>query len=326
MGPSRSSRSGFAGFLCALGATGLWGLSFVIPLFLPGVSPWDISLGRYLIFGMVGTLFIARSRVAGVTLTLPQWGWAFVFAATGYYGTYVAMVYAISLSGPALLTLVMGLTPMCVAVIGNMRSREVAFSAFLVPLFLSAAGLALANLSRHGEGLSMRHLGLGLTASFTGLALMSFYLVANIFFLKNNPRIKPLLWANAVGAAAMAFALLALAVKLLLGGGLPWQGTQTSATAFWTGTALLGIGISWFGGVLWNRANALLSPAVAGQCVVFWPISGIIYACILDKKFPAAWEAAGILMVFAGVLWGLAAIAAGSRSRAGAAHPRRPQR
>ena len=309
-----------------MGGTGLWGFSFVIPLFLPGVSPWDISLGRYLIFGIVGAFFIARESAAGAKLTVPQWGWAFLFAATGCYGPYVAMVYAISLSGPALLSLVLGLTPMCVAVIGNMRSREVSFRKFLVPLLLSAAGLTLANLSRHGQGLSMRHLGLGLMASFTALALMTFYLVANIFFLKNNPRIKSLLWANAVGAASMIFALLALALKLLLGGGFPWQSSETSATAFWVGTALLGIAVSWGGGTFWNRANTLLSPAVAGQCVVFWPISGIIYACILDKKLPAAWEAAGILMVFAGVLWGLAAIAAGSRSKEDAVHPRQPWR
>jgi len=194
-----------------------------------------------------------------------------------------------------------------------MRSREIALRKFFMPLLLSCAGLILANLSRYAQGLFLRNLGLGLAASFTALALMTFYLVANIFFLKNNPRIKPLPWANAVGAVTGLFALASLAVKLFLGQGLPWAGTQTSATAFWMGTILLGIGSSWVGGALWNRASALLSPAVAGQCVVFWPISGIIYACIIDKKFPPPWEAAGILMVFAGVLWGLAALRKSNR-------------
>jgi len=321
MNTASPSRGGFsiAGLLCALGGTGLWGVSFVVPLFLPGISPWDISLGRYLIFGIIGVLFTARSIAAGSFFTVRQWGWAFVFAATGCYGAYVAMVYAISLSGPALLALVTGLTPMAVALVGNMRSREIPLRAFLMPLLLSGAGLALTNLARHGQGLSLQNLGLGLAASLTALTLMTFYLVANIFFLKNNPRIKPLPWANAVGAVTLVFALAALMVKLLLHQGLPWAGAQTSAATFWTGTALLGIGSSWIGGALWNRASALLSPAVAGQCVVFWPISGIIYACIIDKKFPAVWETAGILMVFAGVLWGLAALGRRPRPRQGSA-------
>jgi drug/metabolite transporter (DMT)-like permease len=246
-------------------------------------------------------------------LTGRQWATAFVFAATGYYGCYTAMVMAIEAGGAALPTLVMGLTPVSVAVVSNLRTRETSFLSLAGPLVCIGAGLALVNLARHSQGLGGGNLMVCMAASVVALAMLTYYLVANIEFLIRNPGLSPLTWANATGCALLVFALAALGVRLLIGGGLPWEGTPTSATQYAVCCLILGLAVSWLGGVLWNRANALLPPTLAGQCIVFWPLSGIVYAYVLQGAFPGVRETLGMAMVFAGVVWGIKA--AGRRGR-----------
>ena len=207
---ARRGRISPAGLACAAGGASLWGLSFVVPLFMPGISAWDVSLGRYLVFGTLGTFFVLRAKLAGFTLTRSQWIKAFIFAATGYYGCYTALVFAIDLTGPALPTLVMGLTPVSVAVVANLRTREVPFTRMLPSLGVLAAGLLLVNLARHGQGLAADNLWWGMFASLLAQGSLTYYLVANILFLQQNPHIKPLAWANVTGAVLMAFSVCAL--------------------------------------------------------------------------------------------------------------------
>jgi len=110
-----------------------------------------------------------------------------------------------------------------------------------------------------------------------------------------------------LGTVLLGMALAALCVRLLLGLGLPWEGTPTTPAGYFTGCLVLGVGASWLGGVLWNRANATLPAALVGQCIVFWPLSGILFASILQRTWPRPAEAAGMALVFAGILWGLKA-------------------
>lgn len=274
---------------------------------MPGISPWDVSLGRYLVYGILGGTFLLRQHVTGLRLSPSDWSHALLFALTGYYGCYTVLVYAIEAAGPALPTLVMGLTPISVALAGNLRTREVPFQRLLPPLAAIGLGLAAVNLSRHGQALSTGNLGEGLAYSLAALGLLTWYLIANMLFLKRRPQISPLTWANMLGTVLLGLSLAALCVRLLLGKGLPWASAATSTQGYLSGCLVLGMGSSWLGGVLWNKANATLPAAVVGQCIVFWPLSGILFAYILQGALPQPAEAAGMALVFAGILWGLKA-------------------
>jgi len=312
--PARSVDSLGLGY--AFGGASLWGLSFVVPLFMTGISAWDVSLGRYLVFGTIGAAFMLRARASGVVLNRRQWGTAFLFAVTGFYGCYTALVMAIEAGGAALPTLVMGLIPVSVAVVGNLRTRELPFLKLAGPLACIGCGLTLVNLARHSQGLGGGNLVACMVASLAALAMLTHYLVANIEFLIKNPGLSPVTWANATGAALLVFALVGLGARLAIGGGLPWEGTPTSASRYVACCLVLGLAVSWLGGVLWNKANAALPPTLAGQCIVFWPLSGIIYAYALKGEFPGMWELSGMILVFAGVVWGIRA--AGSARSASA--------
>lgn len=301
-----------AGVFYAAGGASLWGVSFIAPLMMPGVSAWDVSLGRYMVFGCLAALLMWRGGGPSRGLTASQWGTAFLFAFMGYYGCYTVLVAAIGIAGVALPTLVMGLTPVSVALAANLKTRETPFRRMAAPLCAIGLGLAAVNLARHGHGLSRADLGWGMAASLTALAMLTYYLVANIVFLKNNQDISPVRWANAVGCASLAFSVAGLAARLALVRATPWEGTATSPGAYVCGSLVLGLLVSWLGGVLWNRATTLLPAGVSGQAIVFWPLSGILYACILQGAPPSPMEAAGMALVFGGVVWGLKAAGRGS--------------
>lgn len=296
------------GLAAAFGGAGLWGLSFVVPVFMPGVTPWDVSLGRYLIYGCIGALLLWRQCAMGARLTRRDWAHAFAFAATGYYGCYTALVYAIEYAGPALPSLVMGLTPVSVVVIGNLRRKEAPFLRLLGPLALIASGLAVVNLTRQGSCLSVYNMEIGLAYSLLALALLTHFLVSNLIFLQRRPHITPMVWADAIGSALLLMALVALLVRLLHGDGPPWTGTSTSFWRYVAGCGTLGFGASWLGGVLWNRASASLPATVVGQCTVFWPLSGVTLAYLVQGRLPSLAEAAGMGLTFLGIIWGLRAI------------------
>jgi len=292
-----------------MGATCLWGLSFVIPVMLPGVTAFDVSLGRYLIYGLLGAALFARQNRFRPRLGRKDMAHALLFAVTGYYGAYTVLVWAIDLIGPAVPTLIMGLTPVSVAVVGNLRCRDLPFSRLIGPLALIGGGLALANLARLGAGTQGRDLGAGLALSLLALAFMTHFLVANLLFLKARPHISPMAWANAIGVSVLALSLVALALRPALFAEPLAQAVGPSPGNYALGCAVLGLGSSWFGAVLWNRANAQLPVAVAGQCIVFWPISGILFAFVVQHRLPGPLEIVGIVLVFAGIFWGLRAFA-----------------
>ncbi len=302
-------RSILPGLAWAAGGTSLWGLSFVVPAMMRGITPWDVSLGRYIVFGLLAALLLALGgRRARPRLKPRDWGAALVFSVTGYYGCYTVMVYAIEVSGVALPTLVMGLSPVSVALAGSLRGGGVSITRLIGPLSLVGAGLGVVNLARHGGGLSVQGFWPGLLLSLLALAMLTHFLVYNQVFLRKRPYLTPVAWSNAMGLTLLGLAVIGLCARLALGGGLPWEGTPTTAWGYGAGCLVLGVGASWLGAVLWSKANLLLPPALCGQSIVFWPLSGLAYGCMLQGRLPSAQEGAGIALVFAGILWGIRAV------------------
>ncbi|MBF0482618.1 MAG: EamA family transporter [Desulfovibrionaceae bacterium] len=167
----------------------------------------------------------------------------------------------------------------------------------------------MANLARLGAGTTGAHTAAGLGLSILALACITHFLVANLLFLKARPHVSPVAWANAIGVSVLAISLAALALRPALLATSFAQAMGPSPGRYVLGCAVLGFGSSWLGAVLWNRANARLPAAVAGQCIVFWPVSGLIFAFIVQRRLPGLMEIAGIALVFAGIVWGLRAFA-----------------
>lgn len=80
--------------------------------------------------------------------------------------------------------------------------------------------------------------------------------------------------------------------------GAAWLGLFAMAVA-------TGIGSAWISAWLWNIASRLLPMALAGQLIVSETLFALLYAFLLDGRWPQAHEAAAIALVIAGVMLGV---------------------
>jgi drug/metabolite transporter (DMT)-like permease len=91
------------GVAAGAGAGLLWGLAFLVPTLLEQVSAVDLTLGRYLVYGLLSAALL-RSR-----LDRDAWRAALFMAVTGHVGYYVLLVVAIGGAGAPLAAIVVGL-------------------------------------------------------------------------------------------------------------------------------------------------------------------------------------------------------------------------
>src|SRR4051794_29549542 len=77
----------------------LWGLAFVVPPQLPGVPALDLTLGRYLVYGLLSAGLLLRELPVVRGLGRREWLAALVFAAAGNVGYYLLLVLAIDQAG-----------------------------------------------------------------------------------------------------------------------------------------------------------------------------------------------------------------------------------
>ncbi len=301
------------GISLAVAAASIWGISFVIPVLLMDWSPLEITLSRYFVYGLVSAAVFLRCRRQFAPLTAREWLRAASLAFTGFFMAYLLLTASIQEIGPAVPTLLMGATPVCVALFGNLIRREFPFTRLMPPLAAIFAGLLVVNLDRYGLSVQAEAtvsgggegLALGLLEALASLAVLTWYFVDNLVFLRSHPHVSPLQWSSALGLLLGLMSLACLPLLLMADSGAETAGR--ALLPFVLGSLVLGIGSSWLGGILWNRACGLLPGSLAGQMIVFWPLSGLVLTYLVESRLPTPAEALGAATALAGVFLGVRA-------------------
>lgn len=289
------------GIVYAVAADLVWGLAFVIPKFLHSYSAVEIAFGRYLTYG-VASLFLFLANKKNV-INIDLWMRALIFAFCGNIGYYYFLVLAIKLTGATIPTLVIGLLPITISLYGNWLNREFSFTKILPSLGLLLSGIVIFNYSQVVSNKQELNY-YGVVCSLIALAFWTWYGVANALFLKDNPQITPTDWANVVGVATLG-----LLSFLIMISGLFYSESFTmykfydySNLGFWVGSTILGIIVTWVGGIFWNKASQLLPVTLAGQMIVGETIFGLAYGYLVEVRMPYYLEWFGIIIVIGGVL------------------------
>ena len=298
------------GVSCALGAGMLWAIAFVAPLLLPDFSPVEITAGRYLFFGLSSLMML--SLLDGRALTrMPPWLWAKALWLTliGNVGYYACLTAAMRLSGVVLPTLIIGILPVTVALVGNVRNKEIAFKKLFPPIAIILTGLLLVH-TAETRGVAVANVdfryAVGLGLATCALVLWTWYGVANALHLKAHPELPSITWASMTGLATLP--ILAAAGGLVAAFGYdPRLDTtaERNVVGFLVISAIIGILSSWVATWLWNRASTELPTALAGQLIVFETIAALAYAFLLEGRVPSLGALAGSAFLIAGVLWGI---------------------
>jgi drug/metabolite transporter (DMT)-like permease len=290
-----------SGIAAGLGAGALWGLVFVAPRMMPGLSAVDVASGRFLVYGLVSLIAmvwtgggITRVKLPTATQALAALG----LSVLGFTGYYLVLVRAIQDAGVEVPTLIIGLIPLWVMLLG--KPKGLRWATLLPGGGLTALGLGLMVQSELAAAqLDAAHFWRGIAFAVLAMALWTAFSLLNAAWLKRHPEILATDWANWLGVAT---GLGAFGVFLLAGSDaitlLKQDGWMFNATL----CIALGIGSAWLATILWNIASQRLDASLCGQLIVSETLFALLYAFVWDGHWPGLAQAGAAVLFSLGIL------------------------
>lgn len=292
------ARSTLLGIGASIAAGALWGLVFLAPELAPGFLPIQLSAGRYLAYGLVAALLIypAWGRLRR-HLGWPAWRTLIWLSLTGNIVYYLFLANAVRLGGVAMASIVIGLLPIAVTLVGSRDRHAVPLRRLLPSLLLSGAGLACIGwdaLSASGAGSPA-----GLACAFGALVSWTVFAVHNSRWLARIEGVSPHEWNLLVGVVTGLMAL-ALAVPAFVLA--PGEHTLPAWMRFGALVTAVAILCSVAGNALWNHASRALPLSLMGQMIVFETIFAALYGFLWEARWPSGFETAALSLLVAGVI------------------------
>jgi len=323
-----AARARKRGVLACLAAGAIWGGIFVGPRMLPQFDAPTFSLARYLCFGLLSAVLFGWGRrgalvpgSAGATSegrpSLRDMAMAAWLGLIGNLLYFIALVTAIQRTGIAYASLIVGLLPVTTTLAADWMERRSGAQPFaahrlLWPLAVIAAGVAAVNAdlfvsSPATPALGLGAIAVGIVAAFLALAAWTVYAVHNTRYLRAHPHLGVGGWATLQGIGTLfwvGIAWLLWTVLAASGGAEPPQiGSALNSPVFLGWILFLGFGASWLGTALWNFGSRALPATLSGQMIVFETVFGLLYGFLFEWRLPHPLEAAGIVLLLAGVVW-----------------------
>lgn len=294
------------GIVFALTACLIWGLIFVVPLYMEGYTSLEVAMGRYVVYSLISLcIFLKKS----FKLPLAIWikGLSFSFFST--FGYYLLLILGIRDASAQMAALIVGLAPITISFYGNLKKRETGFRYLLLPAILIIAGLLTINLPQLNQTEEPANYLIGIAASFGSLIVWTWYVVANADFLKTNRDVASSDWSTIIGTTSLFWVILIGGMATL---SFPeyfniqkFISSDTELFNFISGSLILGVLCSWLGAYLWNRASLYLPVSFAGQLTLFETIFGILYVYLLSQSLPPLSEVIGLALFFIAILYAI---------------------
>ncbi|MYM37774.1 DMT family transporter [Duganella qianjiadongensis] len=316
------------GVLCGLLAGAMWGLVFVAPAYLTAFTPLELACGRYIAYGLIsaGLLF---NRLPALLRRLDRADMIALVkhALAGNIVYYMLLAMGVKLAGVAATSLIIGVLPISVTLLGKNDHGSVPLRQLALPLLLVAAGIGCINLDvfSHQSAASgpLAYKLAGVLCATGALLCWTWYSVDNARYLKRNPHYSSGEWSALYGVSsgliALAIALVALA---LFHADVTGAGAQASGRdwgLFWMVNGVLALGASVIGNHLWNIASRKVPLTLSGQLILFETLFALLYGFIYKQQLPRPLEVAAMILLTCGVMWSLRvhALDEGSEAHAG---------
>lgn len=285
------------GVLAGLTAGALWGLVFVAPRMVTGFGSVDLTAGRFVAYGAIAAVACAWARRP--LPNVPQALAALGLSLLGFTGYYLLLVLAIRDAGTEVPTLVIGTIPIWVMLLG--KPGHLRWAALVPGILLTAAGLALMTLSPHAAAVSGHgpHYLRGLLFATASLACWTAFALLNAAWLKRHAEVRVTDWANWLGLATGAGAIV---LWLVAGSSAAQMRAQPDAGLFALLALATGAGSAWLATILWNVASRRLSASLCGQLIVSETLFALAYSFAWDGRWPLPAQWAAVVLFTLGIL------------------------
>jgi drug/metabolite transporter (DMT)-like permease len=296
------------GVLCGLAAGAFWGMIFVMPRWLAEFSPVELALGRYLAYGLI-TLVLLMPRLKGLLsrLTGDDCRVLLRHALAGNIVYYLLLSTGVQLAGVAAASLIIGLLPLSVTLLGRRDHGALPLRQLAWPLALVVAGITCINVDVFTHAAARQaawtHVALGMLCAFGALLCWTWYAVDNARFLKRNPHFSGAEWSGLYGLSTGVVALLLAVVAYGAGwAGGPGEGGEVRDwLRFWCVVSIVALGASVIGNQLWNIASRRVPVTLSGQLLLFETLFGLLYGFMYQHQAPRSLELCAIVLLIAGV-------------------------
>lgn len=284
-------------------AGALWGIVFLAPQVLHGFAPAQLSVARYLIYGVLALLLLIPYWRTLPKLGRSEWIALIWLSLLGNILYYVLLSQAVQLVGGAATSLIIGLLPVVVTLWGTREDGALRFRDLVLPLVLCCAGVVLISFQAfHAVGVvgNNGHQLLGFLCAFGALASWAAYAIGNSWSLKRFPGFSSHQWSLLTGIVTGALAL-------VMGAGLSFQRAvphpHRDWLRFWIVSTAVAVLASIVGNRFWNQASRLLPLTLTGQMIVFETIFALLYSFLWERRHPTLLELFAALCLLSGVFW-----------------------
>lgn len=297
------------GVVCGLLAGAMWGMVFVFPQLLSAFTPLQLATGRYLAYGALALVLLApRLRRLARRLGRADLAALARHALAGNLVYYVLLAFGVQYAGVAPTSLIVGMVPLVVTLMGRHDHGAVPLRRMRAPLLLVAAGIVCINVDAftHAPGhASAAGIAFGVLCAAGALLCWSWYALDNARYLKRHPHFGSAEWAGLYGLATGVLALLLAPLAFLAAPAAP-PGAGAAVrdwTLFWGANAALALGASVIGNHFWNVASRRVPVTLTGQLILFETLFALLYGFVYRGAGPRALELAAIALMVLGVVW-----------------------
>jgi drug/metabolite transporter (DMT)-like permease len=241
-------------------AGALWGMVFLVPRLLPDFSPFLLSSGRYMMYGLVSLVAaLPMARRLAAKLTREDFATLVKLALVGNIAYYILLSAAVLLVGVAPASLIVGVLPVTVTLVGRHDHGAVPLARLAWPLAMVVAGIVCINVDvfTGDPAHPVSHLdrAFGVLCALGALASWTWFAVGNARYLQRNAHFDGNEWSVLWGVVTGLLGALLWCATAAAGAGVVHAPAATERwQLFWTLNLALAIGASWLGNGLWNAA------------------------------------------------------------------------
>lgn len=292
-----------AGLAFGVGAGAFWGLVFVAPEMVRDFTPLQLTVSRYVCYGLISIAIMMAGwrRWSSLTVSAAHWKNLIRLALLGNILYYLLLASAVQLGGVAMTSLVIGFLPVAVTIIGSRDQGAVPLGKLTSSLLLCVAGAvcigwqAIVAPASGDPGKQM----LGLLCAIGSLASWTTFAVGNARSVTALKDITPQEWNLLTGVVTGALSLL-----LIPSAFIGVSAVHTSADWARFGGVSVGVALlcSIIGNGLWNRMSQLLPLTLVGQMILFETLFALLYGFAWERRLPTGLEMAALMFVVLSVL------------------------
>jgi drug/metabolite transporter (DMT)-like permease len=288
-----------AGLLASL----LWATAFIGPSAVQPAGELLLVTGRYILFGLCGLYVLVGGWQEVRKIPLRRMLYAWQLGVIGYLIFYIAVSYAVVMHGGFITAIIVGSSPIGIAVVGNFLERRTKWIVLLPPIALIFAGIFYISASQFdNEGTSAGFAGtvLAVVLALIASGVWTYFVVANAHVQRSWTNMPdPKYWAAFVAVGAGSGSLILLPLALWITPAETFSAPVLINLAFWI--VWLGYFSSWYGTFIWVRAAARIPATLAGPLLATEPVFGAILSLAWEQRLPTFPETIGSLLIILGV-------------------------